>query len=216
LSNLKKIENLYSSGTNLSSNSYNYGSSTQHSKSSLNTTLPYLTTFLDQNSLNKFFSYSLNNGGDKNSAPNSLVGFNNIYDSPSSPQPNILNYATTTQSLGNKSISESYSHLNKIGSAYKPNSHTTALDEFIVDNNNTYFSWNLFNKEKSYKVKDLASPNLKFLSLEKSSRSFLNSDIGGKDSSLNFLNNLESTYSNFNFPSLSANLSSLYSNSSSH
>ena len=48
------------------------------------------------------------------------------------------------------------------------------LDEFISDNSNTYYWWNVFNNSKSYKVKDLTSPNLKFLSIDKNPRLLTN------------------------------------------
>jgi hypothetical protein len=67
--------------------------------------------------------------------------------------------------------------------------HKNILDELITENKNNYYSWNLFNNSRSYKTKDLASANLKFLSLDKSSRSFVNSKLNETNLDFNVLDN---------------------------
>lgn len=213
LDNLKKIENLYLNNASLSSNSYNYGNSNQHAYASLNTVLPYSTTLLDTNSLTKFFEYSLSqdrsnflekgstlNLSTKDQNFNSTI-LQNLHKNSyldlfflrklvfiiNEPSLNILS--------NNKDKSNTFNFFNKTETYVKGNKlsqtplRKNILDELIAENKNTYYSWNLFNNSRSYKTKDLVSANLKFLSLDKSSRSFINSKLNDTNLDFNVLDN---------------------------
>jgi hypothetical protein len=88
------------------------------------------------------------------------------------------------------------------------------LDELITENRNTYYSWNLFNKSKNYRTKDLMSPNLKFLSLDKSSRSFVNNKLSSTDLDFNAFDNYNLARNNIF--GTNTNLFDIYSNSNNY
>lgn len=197
---LKKVNNLYLTKNSMVSNSYNYGNSNQSAYTSVNSLLPMTTTLLDNNGLNKYLDYSLNlkaNELQKNAITDLSFGLENKFDN------NILNtiysnffftkklfLTKNTQvaddSFSNKAKLTNLNSFNKPTLNNKSNNVNNFLDEFISENSNTYYSWNFFNNSKSYKVKDLASPNLKFLSIDKNPRLLTNSKVDVNDINFNY------------------------------
>jgi hypothetical protein len=104
LNNLKKINNLYTNNNLLNSTSYNYGNSGQQSKSSLNSTLPYSTTLLDQGSLKKYFSYSLGSAAADKTNSQVFTNFNEVYPNSDSDLATVASVSPNFLSSNNKNI----------------------------------------------------------------------------------------------------------------
>lgn len=235
LDNLKKIENLYLNNYTLTSNSYHYGNSNQHSYASLNALLPYSTTLLDTNSLLKFFKYSLSQSEVNFKQKNLTMNFDSKNQNPTNTLLRnlysnsyldlfflkklffIINEPSMNIFSNNKDKSNIFNFFNKNEMYLKGNKlvqtplHKNILDELITENKNTYYSWNLFNNSRSYKSKDLASANLKFLSVDKSSRLFINSKLNDTNLDFNVLDN--SNLMRKNVFNLTNNLSYVHNNS---
>lgn len=73
---------------------------------------------------------------------------------------------------------------------YKSNSNnTTIINDLTLKTRNSFYSWNLFNKSKSYRFKDLNSNNLSFLSADKNTRLLLKKKFHQTDRDINFKTN---------------------------
>ena len=84
----------------------------------------------------------------------------------------------------------------------------------FLENTNAYYSWNIFNSSKNYKIKDLTSPNLKFLSIDKNPRLLVNSKDSLNDINFNSQTGLGLIKSNIDL--LNTNMTSIYNNSTNY
>lgn len=60
------------------------------------------------------------------------------------------------------------------------------LDELSHNNKLSYYSWDLFNNSKSYRFKDIKSPNMQFLSPDKNLRSIANKSLSASNINFNY------------------------------
>ena len=60
------------------------------------------------------------------------------------------------------------------------------LDELCTDSSVGYYSWDLFNSSRSYRFKDIKSPNMQFLSPDKNLRSTVNKSASSSNVSFNY------------------------------
>ena len=60
------------------------------------------------------------------------------------------------------------------------------LDELCTDSGVGYYSWDLFNSSRSYRFKDIKSPNMQFLSPDKNLRSTVNKSASSSNVSFNY------------------------------
>jgi len=88
-----------------------------------------------------------------------------------------------------------------------PSNKSQILDELCTSGGAGYYSWDLFNFSKSYRFKDIKSPNMQFLSPDKNLRSTVNKSASSSNISFNYDTN---TGGIFNKNSLIS--SSLYDN----
>jgi len=126
--------------------------------------------------------------------------YNNLNDVKGNTNP--LRTLIKAQGLGKKNLN----------SLKAKNYDTTILDELTLKTKNNFYSWNLFNKSKSYRFKDLKSGNLSFLSADKNTRLLLKKKLHYTDRDLNVKTNtglLQDASLQFN-----SDLSQVYSNSS--
>jgi hypothetical protein len=102
-----KLSTYYNNELDLNS-SYTYGMDRQHNYTSLATTLPAFSTLLDNNSVNRFFSYNFNNTSTSKTQNN--LDLNRLSYNSSS------NTATTENLINNysKLLPQTYNRLNSL------------------------------------------------------------------------------------------------------
>jgi hypothetical protein len=152
---LRKVNNLYLTKNSLVSNAYNYGNSNQNAFSSVSSMLPMNTTLLDNTGLNKYLNYSLDlrdNEFQKESNNNLTFNTNEKFDDniTSLIDSNYFlskkmflsrNIQQADDSFSDKDKLTSLNTFNKSQLSSKTNiSNINILDEFISENNNTYYS----------------------------------------------------------------------------
>ena len=226
---LRKVNNLYLTKNSVVSNAYNYGNSNQNAFSSVGSVLPMSTTLLDSSGLNKYLDYSLNFKSvefQKESNNNFTFNKDEKFDG------NITNSMYSNHFLSKKlflsrniqQVDDSFSNKDKLTnlnvfnkSSLGNKSITTSnniLDEFICENNNTYYSWNVFNNSKNYTVKDLTSANLRFLSIDKNPRLLTNTKTNVNDVNFNYKTGL--TLLKGNLEKLDTNVFSIYNDATNY
>jgi hypothetical protein len=137
------------------SNAYNYGNSNQNAFSSVNSVLPMNTTLLDNTGLNKYLNYSLNfKNSEFYSKNNNDLTFNKNekIDSNITSLMNANYFLSKKMFLSRniKVVDDSFSSKDKLTNLNTFNksllnnkasvSDNSILDEFISENNNTYYS----------------------------------------------------------------------------
>jgi hypothetical protein len=242
-----RINNVYSTTSNLNNSDYYYGNPRQHNHACLDSFLPSFTTLVNTKGFTKFVDYSLNVNsntslgakffktntqqtsfynenleystrvfGDNILKINSLL--HNYFGKPDLFFSKwVLNYYNN-HNLNNTNDAKSTSNplkelirargFKKKKFLLNKNNPQTILSELTSKTKNNFYSWNLFNKSKSYRFKDIKSSNLSFLSPDKNSRLILKKKLNKtdrdmvvktntgfiQDSNLNFNFNLFNTY----------------------
>jgi hypothetical protein len=119
---------------------------------------------------------------------------------------NDVNNTTDGKNESNPFLSATKNNAIKRKSPAVINNHFT--NELSIDTNNSFYSWNLFNESRSYRFKDLKSPNLQFLSPDKNYRNTVNLNLAS--SNRDFLNKTNVGFFQNQTHNLGKNLFNLY------
>ena len=196
--------------------------SLNNSPESNNSSSFYKNSFYDQPTTNLNSEDSLHINGDQLLKVNNMLNYDTLNSNLFFSKwvlnfYNNYNYNNVNDIKGNSNplrtiIKASGSGKKSINSVKAKNYDTTILDELTLKTKNNFYSWNLFNKSKSYRFKDLKSGNLSFLSADKNTRLLLKKKFHNTDRDINIKTNtglLQEANLKLNF-----DLTHTYSNSS--